>query len=83
MIFLRDIKCLTRIQLILKLLEKASSSKINFQKAKPCGLGHIKIGLINFEKCYGQIFLMKYLECILVILSLITTTGTRQMTNKS
>ena len=31
-IFLRDITCLDRIQLILKLYEDASSSKINFSK---------------------------------------------------
>ena len=31
-IFLEDITCLNRIQVILKLYEKASSSKINFSK---------------------------------------------------
>ena len=32
-IFLRDITCLDRIQVILKLYEDASSSKINFSKS--------------------------------------------------
>ena len=34
-IFLRDIACLNRIQVILKLYLDASSSKINFLKVKP------------------------------------------------
>ena len=38
---LRDINCLTRIQLILKLYEKVSSSKI-ISKNQACQLGHIK-----------------------------------------
>ena len=42
-IFLRDITCLKRIQVILKLHEDASSSKIHFSKAKPYGLEHIKV----------------------------------------
>ena len=33
-IFLRDITCLDRIQMILKLYEDASSSKINFSKSQ-------------------------------------------------
>ena len=47
-IFLRDIICLNRIQVILKLYEDASSSKINFLKANL--YGHIKLELINQEK---------------------------------
>ena len=34
-IFLRDITCLDRVQVILKLYEDTSSSKINFSKVKP------------------------------------------------
>ena len=48
-IFLRDITYLNRTQVILKLNEDVSSSK-NFAKAKPYGLEHIKIELINQEK---------------------------------
>ena len=40
-IFLRDITCPNRIQVILKLYEYGSSSKINFSKANPCGLEHL------------------------------------------
>ena len=46
-IFLRDITCLNRIQVILKLYEDKSSSKMNFSKAKPYELEHIKKDLIN------------------------------------
>ena len=60
-IFLRDITCVNRIQVILKLYEDASSSKINVSKFKPYGSWHIKIELI-------------YQELILVILSSITPT---------
>ena len=39
-IFLGDITCLNRIQVILKLYEKAFSSKINlFKKSSPIGWG--------------------------------------------
>ena len=41
-IFLKHITCLNSIQMILKLYEDASSSKLNFSKAKPYGLEHIK-----------------------------------------
>ena len=41
-IFLRDITWLIRIQVILKLYEDASSSKINFSKVKPFGSGAYK-----------------------------------------
>ena len=37
-IFLRDFSCLTKKQLILELCEKATSSKITFQKAGPYAL---------------------------------------------
>ena len=49
-IFLRDFSCLTKIELILELSQKSSSSKINFQKARPYGVWHIKIELINQNK---------------------------------
>ena len=37
-IFLRGLSCLTKIELNLELCEKASISKIIFQKARPYGL---------------------------------------------
>ena len=46
-IFIEDITCLNRIQVILKLYEEASSSNINFQKFKSYRLEHIKIELIS------------------------------------
>ena len=48
-ISLRDVACLSRIQVILKLYEDASSSKTNFSEAQQYGLDHIKIELINQE----------------------------------
>ena len=42
-IFLRDITCLNRIQVILEFYEDASSLKINFLKANPYELEHVKI----------------------------------------
>ena len=41
-IFLRDITCLNRIQVILKLYEDASSSKINFSKCRTVWAGAYK-----------------------------------------
>ena len=46
-IFLRDITCLDRIQVILKLYEDASSSKINFSKSQ-ASANSIKILEVNF-----------------------------------
>ena len=46
-IFLRDFSCLTKIELILELSQKASSSKVNFQNARPYGVWHVKTELIN------------------------------------
>ena len=76
-IFLTDITYLKRIQVILKLYEDASSLKINFSKAGPYWLEHIRIELINQEKWNGLNFPLKYLELILVTLSSITPTGTK------
>ena len=42
-IFLRDFSYLTKIELILELPQKSSSSKINFQKARPYDVWHIKL----------------------------------------
>ena len=77
---LRDINCHNRIQSILKPHKKASSSKTNF---RPYEIGHIKIELTNPDKLYGYTTIiimykctLKNLECILLIPSLITTTGT-------
>ena len=55
-IFLGDITCLNRIQVILKLYEEASSSKI-----KSYRLGHIKVELISQNKWQGQNFQSDYL----------------------
>ena len=74
-IFLRDIACLNRIQVILKLYEDASSSKINFSKVKPYVLEYIKIELINKDKYNGHNFPLKYFELILVTLSSILQLG--------
>ena len=41
-IFLRDITCLNRIQVILKLYEDASTSKINFSKSQALLAGAYK-----------------------------------------
>ena len=41
-IFLRDITCLNRMQVILKLYDDVSSLNINFLKANPYELKHIK-----------------------------------------
>ena len=41
-IFLRDITCLNRMQVILKLYDDVSSLNINFLKANPYELEHIK-----------------------------------------
>ena len=79
-IFLRDFSCLTKIELILELSQKSSSSKINFQKARPYGVWHIKIELINQNKWPDHNFLSKWLEYIFIILPMITGTGTKYMT---
>ena len=65
--FLRDITCLNRIQMILQLYEDSSSLKINFSKAKPYRLEHIKIGLINQEKWNGHNFSMKYMLTLVTL----------------
>ena len=75
--FLKDITCLNRMQVILKLYEDASSRKMNFSKAKTYGLEYIKIELINQDKWFGKNFSLKYLELILVTLSSITPIGTK------
>ena len=36
--FLRDFSCLTKIELVLELSQNVSSSKVNFQNARPYGL---------------------------------------------
>ena len=58
-IFLRDFSCLTKIELILELSQKYSSSKINFQIARPYGVWHIKTELINQNKWPDHNFLSK------------------------
>ena len=61
-IFLGDITCLNRIQVILKLFEDASRSKINVSKAKHHGMEHIRIELINQDKVNGHNVPLKDLE---------------------
>ena len=53
-IFLRDFSFLTKMELILELSQKSSSSETNFQKARPYGLWHIKIELINQNKWHDH-----------------------------
>ena len=49
-ISLRDFSYPTKIELILRLCEKTSSSKVTFQKARPYELQHMKMELISQEK---------------------------------
>ena len=49
-IFSRDFSYLTKIELILQLSQKPSSSKINFQKVRPYGVWRIKLELIYQNK---------------------------------
>ena len=79
-IFLQDFSCLTKIELNLKLSQKFSSSKINFQKARPYGVWHMKIELINQNKCPDHNSLSKWWEYIFIILPMITGTGKKHMT---
>ena len=65
------------MQVILKLYEVASTSKINLSKAKLYRLGHVKIKLINQGNWNGQNFSLKYLELILITLSLVTPIETK------
>ena len=75
-IFLKDIICLIRMQVILKLYE-ASRSKINFSKSQTLHAGSYKKELIKQDKWYGHNFPLKYLDYILVVLSLVTSTGAK------
>ena len=56
-------------------MKKVLAQKHTFQKFRSYKLWHIKIELRNQEKWYGHNCTLKYLECILLIPSLITTTG--------
>ena len=67
------------MQIILKLYDDASSSKINFSKAKNYRLEHIKIEKINQGKWTGHNFSLKYLRLILVNLSSITPIGRKKI----
>ena len=66
------------MQIILKLYDDASSSKINFS-AKNYRLEHIKIEKINQGKWTGHNFSLKYLGLILVNLSSITPIGRKKI----
>ena len=57
-------------------MKKLLAQKQTFQKFRPYELGHIKIELINQNNLYGHYCTLKYLECILLIPSLIATTET-------
>ena len=50
-IYIRDITCLNRIQVILKLYENTSSSRINFPKSQVSAQFPIKILGVNFGNC--------------------------------
>ena len=79
-IFFWDFSCLTKMELILELSQKSCSSKLNFQKARPYEVWHIKIELINQNKWRDHNSLSKWLEYIFIILPMITGTGTKHMT---
>ena len=68
---LRDITCLNRIQVILKL----HGDKLS--KSQALLAGHIKIEFINQNKWNGHNFSLKYIELILVTLSSITPIGAK------
>ena len=72
---LRDINSHYRIQSILNHMKKLPAQKHFFQKFWPYNLWHIQIELRNQDKWYGHNSILKYLECILLIPSLVTTTG--------
>ena len=55
-------------------MKKLQAEKQTFQKFRPYELWHIKIELRNQGKWYGHDRILKYLECILLIPSLKTTT---------
>ena len=72
---LRDINYDTKIQSILNHMKKLLAQRQTFQKFRPYEVWHIKIELRNQGKWYGRNCTLKYLECFLLITSLITTTG--------
>ena len=72
---LRDISNHYRIQSILNHMKKLLAQKHFFQKFWSYDLWHIQIELRNQDKWYGHNCILKYLECILLIPSLVTTTG--------
>ena len=56
-------------------MKKLVAQKHTFQKFRPHKLWDKKIELRNQDKWYGHNFTLKYLECIFLIPSLVTTTG--------
>ena len=72
---LRDINNYYRIQSILNHMKKLLSEKHFFEKFRPDELRHIQIEMRNQDKWYGHNCILKYLEYILLIPSLVTTTG--------
>ena len=54
MIFLRDFSCFAKIELILKLFEKAFSSKIKFSKSQTLWVGPYKNRIHKIGKWFGQ-----------------------------
>ena len=71
-IFLRVITCLNRTQVILKLCQDASSSKINFSNNKALWTGAYKNRIDQSRQIKRSQFPLKYLELTLVTLFLIT-----------
>ena len=78
-ILLRDITCLNRIQVILKLYEDGSSSKINFWKSQAWWSGAYRNRIDQTGQMKGSKFPLKYLELTLVALFLITPHRTKKM----
>ena len=57
-------------------MKKLLAKKQAFQKFSPYELEHIKKEMINLSKLYGHNCTLKHLECIFLILPLITASGT-------
>ena len=56
-------------------MKKLLAEKIFFEKFRPYELWHIQIEMRNQNKWYGHNCILKYLEYILLIPSLVATTG--------
>ena len=78
-IFLRDFSCLTKIELILELSQKASSSEINFSKSQTLWAVAYKNRIDKPRQIAWYNTSSKWLEYIFIILPMIAGTGTNYM----